>query len=164
MVNATPNSPAVQGGASTTQSSVKKAEPDKILISSQSIPVDAIPQLLLENLGAHELMSISRHDMVNGQSVSYRPIKNLSELANAFGPQTLVALQTPGNVIFNNFSIRLGEHVPDVGTGPLGEIVYVEKDSRNLIVNVFNMAEDEQVEVEILVSGLIQDDTIDIEE
>lgn len=163
MVSAIPNSPSTQTG-STTTSSVKKAEPDKILISSQSIPVDAIPQLLLENLGAHELMSISRHDMVNGQSVSYRPIKNLSELANAFGPQTLVALQTPGNVIFNNFSIRLGDHVPDVGTGPLGEIVYVEKESRDLVINVFNLAEDEQVEVEVLVSGLIQDDTIDVEE
>lgn len=163
MVSAVPNSPSIIP-ASSAASSVKKAEPDRILLSEQSTPVDIIPQLLLENLGAHELMSISRHDMVNGQSVSYRPIKNLSELSNAFGPQTLVALQTPGNVIFNNFSIRLGDHVPDVGTGPLGEIVYVEKDTRNLIVNVFNLAEDEQVEVEVLVSGLIQDDTIDIEE
>lgn len=164
MISATPNSPSQSGGTSSGKSSIKKAEPDRILISSDSIAIDAIPQLLLENLGAHELISISRHDTVNGQSVSYRPIKNLSELANAFGPQTLVALQTPGNVIFNNFSIRLGDHVPDTGTGPLGETVYVEKDSRNLIINVFNLAEDEQVEVEILVSGLIQDDTIDVEE
>lgn len=162
MISATPNSPSRQT-TQPVQQSVKKAEPDRILISNDSVPVDAIPQLLLENLSAHELMSISRHDTVNGQSVSYKPIKNLSELANAFGPQTLVALQTPGNVIFNNFSIRLGDHVPDEGTGPLGETVYVEAESRNLIINVFNMAEDEQVEVEILVSGLVQDDTIDVE-
>jgi hypothetical protein len=76
----------------------------------------------------------------------------------------LVALQSPSNVIFNNFSIKLSEKTPDSGTGPYGEIVYIEQDTKNLIVNVFNLADDEQVEVEVMSSGSIEDDTIYIEE
>lgn len=163
MVNALPNLPSNQV-SQTTASSTKKAEPDRILMDSQNIPVSAIPQLLLENIGGQELLSLSRHDLVNGQSVVYRPIKNLSDLSNRYGPQSLVALQSPGNVIFNNFSIKLGDKVPDVGTGPFGETVYIEEGTNNLIINVFNMADDEQVEVEILVSGSIEDDTIEVGE
>jgi hypothetical protein len=163
MVSAVPNIPSIQS-SSLASPATKKAEPDRILMDSQNTPVSAIPQLLLENIGGQELLSLSRHDLVNGQSIVYRPIKNLADLSNRYGPQNLVALQSPGNVIFNNFSIKLGDKVPDSGTGPNGEIVYIEEITNNLVINVFNMAEDEQVEVEILVSGLVQDDTIEVGE
>jgi len=50
--------------------------------------------------------------------------------------------------------------VPDVGTGPNGEIVYIESDTGNVIINVINLANDEQVEVQMLNAGDILNDTI----
>lgn len=169
MVNAVPNLPTsnVTGLSNLAMSGVKKPDPMRLevdtLLQSLGRSPESLP-LIFESLAGQELLSVSRHDLVNGQSLIYRPIKNLSDLANKYSPMNLVALQSPSNVIFNNFSIKLSEKTPDAGTGPNGEIVYIEQSTKNLIVNVFNLADDEQVEVEVMSSGSIEDDTIYIEE
>lgn len=153
-----PNTP--QAEVSSKTSGTKKAEPDIIISDTENIAPDAMPLLLLENIGAQELSILSRHDLVNGQSLSYRPIKNLSQLAQKFNPQNLIALQNPSNLYFENFPIKLESKTPDVGTGKFGEIVYIEDITNNLIINVSGIFEDEVVEVQILVTGDLLDDTI----
>lgn len=169
MVSAIPNLPTsnVSGVSNLATSGIKKPDPMRLEVDTLLQSIGRSPEslpLIFESLAGQELLSISRHDLVNGQSLIYRPIKNLSDLANKYSPMNLVALQSPSNVIFNNFSIKLSEKTPDLGTGPYGEIVYIEQATKNLIVNVFNLADDEQVEVEVMASGLIEDDTIYIEE
>lgn len=169
MVSATPNLPTsnVSSTSSIALSGIKKPDPMRLevdtLLQSIGRSPESIP-LIFEALSGQELLSIARHDLVNGQSLIYRPIKNLSELSNKYSPMNLVAIQTPSNVIFNNFSIKLSDKVPDSGTGPHGEIVYIEQDTKNLIINVFNLAADEQVEVQVMSSGSIQDGTMYVEE
>jgi hypothetical protein len=151
-----PSTPRVTGKISDA---VKAARPD-ILLESSVLAVPVMYSLLFEDIAGTELISIARNDTVNGQNVEYSPIKNLASLGLKYGPQTLVPVQGSSRTTFDNFSIKLEKKIPDAGTGPYGEVVYIEEDTRNLIVNVYNLAEDERVEVQILSRGDILDDTI----
>jgi hypothetical protein len=71
---------------------------------------------------------------------------------------------------FSNFSINFSIHVPEDGTGPEGQRVYlVEQESAtatvgDLIIDVVNMETNERVDIEILRSGAVLSDTIYTEE
>lgn len=159
-VPARPSTPPSVSSSRSTPPKVKVADPDRVLFDNSLTPVDIIPALFLEDIGAQELITISRHDLVNGQSLIYRPIKNLQSLAKRFGSKNLVLVQGSSETFFNNFPIKLEAKVPEEGLGPFGQSVYIEDLTDDLIINVFNIAPDEQVEVQILVAGSVLDDTI----
>ena len=159
MVSPIPPMPSTNKVVGNIKDAVKSARPD-ILLESTVLAVPVMYSLLFEDIAGTELISIARNDTVNGQNVAYNPIKNLASLGLKYGPQTLVPVQGSSRTTFDNFSIKLEKKIPDYGTGPYGEVVYIEEDTRNLIVNVYNLAEDERVEVQILSRGDILDDTI----
>jgi alpha-L-arabinofuranosidase len=74
--------------------------------------------------------------------------------------KNIISLENTSETFFNNFPIKLDTHIPNVGTGPAGDYVYIDQTTGNLIINVINMQADEQVEVQIMVSGNLLDDTI----
>lgn len=156
-VSATPNLPS--SSQQTGSDGVKVATPDLILLDSDSLNIELMTDLIFENIGGQELINISRNDIVNGQSVAYQPIKNLSSINVKYNPNTLVALQNPSNAYFNNFPIKLEDKLPEVGNGPAGTTVYVNSNG-DLVIELVNVDEDEQVEVQILSSGSVLDDTI----
>lgn len=159
MISAVPQNPdKVQ---TSTGRGVKSATPELILQSNtgQQSP-EVLASLVFEDIGGQELISIVRSDMVNGQSPIYKPISNLSALALTYGPQTLIALQSPSNKYFDGFPIKLEKYLPVVGTGPAGSIVYIDEETRDLVINVVNIASNEQVEVQILKRGAVLNDTI----
>jgi hypothetical protein len=158
-ISPTPNLPSSTNNSSSNNS-IKIATPDLILLDSESLNVDLMADLIFEDIGGQELISISRNDIVNGQQVAYQPIKNLSSLSFKYNPNTLVALQDPSNTFFNNFSIKLEDKIPVSGNGPADTAVYVDNNTGDLVIELVNIAEDEQVEVQILSSGDILDDTI----
>lgn len=145
-------------GRASRISDIKVATPDIIL--ENTISASPVQALFLENISSKELISIVRNDVVNGKAVAYNPIKNLASLGIKYGPKTLVPLQGSSDTYFNNFPIKLERKVPEVGTGPFGEIVYIDYETNDLIVNVINLADDERVEVQIMKRGQILDDTI----
>lgn len=156
MVSAVPTTP--ESGNGSASNGIKIADPD-IVIFEDNIPIDAMADLLFENIGGQELINIARHDIVNGQSVAYRPIKNLSKLDLKYNSSNLVAVQDSSKTFFNNFPIKLENHIADTGSGAQGASVYVNSNG-DLIIDIKDLAEDESVEVEILRSGDILDDTI----
>lgn len=159
MVDATPAMSSQSGVTSNAAEAVKSARPD-ILVESTVVSAPVMYSLLFEDIAGKELINIARNDTVNGQRVAYNPIKNLSSLGLKYGPQTLVPVQGSSRTFFDNFPIKLEKKIPDAGTGPYGEVVYIEDGTRDLIVNVINLAIDELVEVQILSRGEILDDTI----
>lgn len=160
-VSATPNSPSSKNNKE--DKSVKVATPDLFLISEDILQPEIMVDLILEDIGSQEIINIARNDIVNGQNVVYRPIKNLSELAVKYSPKTLVPLQDSSNTYFSNFPIELSEYIPIVGNGPGGLSVYVDS-KNNLVLEFVNLREDEQIQVQVLESGSLLDDTIYIEE
>jgi hypothetical protein len=158
MVQATPNTPSsVSAG---TQNATKVATPEIILFNDEVVPVEVMTDLIFENIGGHELINIARNDILNGQDVIYNPIKNLTSLYLKYNPQNILALQDTSDAYFKNFPIKFENKIPEFGSGPNNETVYLEPNSGNIIINVINLEKDEQVEVQILNNGTILNGTI----
>ena len=158
MVDPTPLLPTIV--PSTASDGIKIATPDLIITAEEVVPIEVMSDLLFENIGGEELINIIRNDIVSGQNVIYQPIKNLTSLYLQYNPQNVLSLQNTADTFFRNFPIKFEKKIPEVGTGPNGEIVYIEPETGNLIINVINLEEDEQVEVQMLNRGETLNDTI----
>jgi hypothetical protein len=61
---------------------------------------------------------------------------------------------------FKNFTIDLGKKVPNIGNGPNGENIYIDASNESVVIELVNIESDEQVEINILISGTGYYDTI----
>jgi preprotein translocase subunit SecD len=147
--------PSVPSADSSVDSSgVKAARPDIVTIE-QSVDVDLLDTIVFEKLGAQELISITRHDLINGEQIDYRPLRQLSRLST---PSSWFSLQGTSNQTFANFTIKLEEKIPYSIDSPVAIV------NNEVVVSVVNLERDEQVEVQIISYGDILDDTIYEEE
>jgi len=133
---------------------VKTATLDIILFDEESVPTDGMFDQIFENIGGQELISITRSDIVNGQKISYQPIKNLSAIQQRYNPNNILSLQQTADKFFAGFSIKLEDKIPETGNGTNGENVYLNA-TGDLIIEFINVNPDEQVETQISVSGTI---------
>jgi hypothetical protein len=134
---------------------IKTATPDIILFDNSSLPIEIMSDLIFENIGGQELISIVRSDIVNGQKILYQPIKNLSSVQQQYNPNNILGLQQTADKFFAGFSIKLEDKIPEVGNGLNGENVYFDELKENLIIEFVNLNNDEQVEILITASGTI---------
>jgi hypothetical protein len=139
---------------------VKPATPDIILFNDDVMPIEIMTDLIFENIGGQELINILRSDLVNGQNVLYQPIKNLSNVYFQYNPQNILSLQDIDSNYFKKFPLNFNSKIPECGTGPDCSIVYLDPETGDLVINVINLARDEQVEVSIVSDGTVLDDTI----
>jgi len=166
MVNATADLPDPK--ASEDDDSVKIATPDLILQDQDVMSIDIMTDLIFEDIGGHELATISRHDLVNGQKIIYTPIKNLTDLYLQYNPNNVLRLQSSDS-FFKSLSLSILEHLPECGNGydlvdgvkvPNCKSVYIDPISGDLIINLINIKDGEQAEVQVLTSGDVYDGTI----
>ena len=108
--------------------------------------------LIFEDIGGHELITLSRNDLISGQTISYQPIKNISSLYLQYNPQNILNLQDTSVTIFKNFPIKIEKSLPLEGTGPGKKTVYLNPNG-DLVIEVVNLEPDEQIDVQILISG-----------
>jgi hypothetical protein len=156
-LSASPLTPADLANAAINfikQSSVKTAPIDTVLFDDGSVAIEAMTDIIFENIGGHELINIARNDTINGQNVSYNVIKNLTAIQQEYNPLNILSLQGSSDKIFNNFPINIDEKIPQVGNGPEGTNVYFNA-SGDLVIELVNLNSDEQVEVQISLSGTI---------
>ena len=133
---------------------VKTATLDIILFDEENIPTDGMFDQIFENIGGQESINITRSDIVNGQKISYQPIKNLSAIQQRYNPNNILSLQQTADKFFAGFSIKLEDKIPETGNGTNGENVYLNA-AGDLIIEFINVNPDEQVETQISVSGTI---------
>ena len=134
---------------------VKSATLDIILFDDETTSIDTMADLIFENIGGQELINITRSDIVNGQKISYQPIKNLSSIQQRYNPNNILSLQQTADKYFAGFSIKLEDKIPNEGNGINGENVYIEESTGDLIIEFVNINNDEQVEVQITTDGTI---------
>jgi hypothetical protein len=165
--------------------SVKVATPDLILFNDEVQSYESMTDLVFEDIGGYELATISRHDLINGQKVIYAPIKNLTDLYLQYNPNNVLRLQSSDSY-FKSLSLSIFEHLPACGTGytiseppkPTGQpdyketdlnkwiktpnckAVYIDPITGDLVINLINVKQNEQVEVQVLSSGDVFNDTI----
>lgn len=159
-LNATPDDPDIIKLIQQGNADVKPATPDIVLFNDDVVPIEIMTDLIFENIGGQELINIVRSELVNGQNVLYQPIKNLSNIYFQYNPQNILALQDIDSNYFKKFPINFNSKIPECGTGPECSIVYIDSETGDLIINVINLARDEQVEVSIISDGIVLDDTI----
>lgn len=148
--------PSVSG--TNRQMPVKAATPDIILIDQEVLPVDSIGVLEFESIAGTEIIQIARHDLVNGQVPDYGILKNVSEIEAKNNSKNIVRIPESSNEIFDSFPINLSNHIPDRSIYPEGEVYF---DSRgNLVISILNPKSSYEVEIEIIASGSVSDDTI----
>ena len=156
MVSATPNTPSSASVSNLLPKSPTKTAPiDTVLFNDDSMSIEIMTDLIFEDIGGQELITIARNDIVNGQQVSYTPIKNLGLIQQMYNPNNILRLQATSEKYFNNFSIKFEEKVPLVGNGPNGSNVYVDQATGDLIIEGININKDELFEVEISLNGTI---------
>lgn len=133
---------------------IKTAPIDTVLFNDDLVDQNIIADLLFEDVGGQEILTIGRYDTVNGQDISYQPIKNLNLIQQEYNPNNLVKIQQTSDRIFANFPIKLGDKIPVVGNGPSGENVYLDSNGA-IVIELVNLELDEQVEIQIASNGTI---------
>lgn len=156
-ITATPPSPEPEmfSARMFTAPPVKTATIDIILFDDETTPIDTMADLIFENIGGQELINITRSDIVNGQKISYQPIKNLSSIQQRYNPNNILSLQQTADKYFAGFSIKLEDKIPNEGNGINGENVYIEESTGDLIIEFININNDEQIEIQITTDGTI---------
>lgn len=139
---------------------IKVATPELIALSNPILDIEIMADMIFENIGGQELINIARNDVINGQDVIYSPIKNLKDLYLQYNPNNIIRLENTADTYFKNFPIRLESKLPFFGTGPNGEVVYIDPVTGDLVINVSSLDPDEQVDVQILNSGETLNGTI----
>ena len=146
--------------STAAKADIKVATPNLIIQSSELVPIEIMTDLIFEDIGGQEIITITRSDIINGQDVLYRPIKNLTMLSYQYSPQRVLGLQDTSKEFFDNFPIKLDAHVPAEGTGPNKEVVYLDPDTGDLVINVINMEPNELVQVSLQSKGSQYNGTI----
>jgi hypothetical protein len=154
--------------ASTSVQPVKYASPADILIQESSLPVDLILKQTLEKIGGLELISLVRHDTVNGQDIVYQPVKNLSQIEVLYNSQNIVKIPDSSEIYFKNFAIKLEAHIPPPDDSETMSIdmfskennVYLNPTNGKLVLELLNLKPDYEVEIQTVSLGKVFDDTI----
>ena len=133
---------------------IKVAPIDTVLFDDDAVPKEIIADLLFEDIGGQEILTIARHDTVNGQTVLYQPIKNINILQQQYNPNNLLKLRDTSDTIFGNFTINLSAKIPQVGNGTNGANTYIDSDG-NIVIEFISLNADELVEVQLTSSGTI---------
>jgi hypothetical protein len=153
--------PAVPAPLPTVKdTSTKSANPADIILDSGVTDPRLMTKLTLEKIGGQELISIARHDTVNGQNVIYQPIKNVSDVAIAYNPQNMISFPDSSDTYFKSFAIKLEAHIPQTTNTSPANNVYLDPDTGNIVIENTALKRDYDIEVEMLSSGKIFNATI----
>jgi hypothetical protein len=155
-LNPTPYTPsATQVNTISSVKQVLTAPLDTILSNDKDLEIEILTRLIFEKISGQEIINIARTDTVNGQNVSYQPIKNLFLIQQQYNPTNIINLQATSDKYFKNFIIKLEEKIPNVGSGPNGEFIYIDPQTGDLVIDLVNILEGEQIQVEIITTGVV---------
>lgn len=128
-----------------TPKGIKQATPDIIIFDEETVDVGYIAESYFEEYGGSELINISRHDLINGRSVSYSPIINLPELRRQFNSNNIIGIEQyqRNETKYNIDLVKRGPGAP-----------YFD-DNGDLIIEIDTVKPDESIEIQLATSGTI---------
>jgi hypothetical protein len=156
-LTATPLASITQPVVENKKPLVKSATPEIILFDEDTVPIEIMTDLIFENIGGQEVLSLTRHDIVSGDFIPNQLIKNVSVLNQSYSSRNILGIQSTSDKYFGNYSIKLENKIPSTAGGPNNINIYIEDETGDLIVEVVNMLSDEEVEIQIGLGGTIYD-------
>lgn len=130
-----------------TTFAVKAPEVSLIQYNADTLPQELIADLIYEDVGGIEMINIARSDTINGQTVNYSLISNLSVINQVFNPNNILA----GQIVYSS---QLGQYALDISNKLADNIAYLDSDG-NLIIEFTSIGPDELAEIEISANGTI---------
>lgn len=139
---------------SNTFQNVKVASKDIIVFDESDINIELMQDLLFEDIAAIELANMSRYDLIDGQEVSYSPIKNLSTIKRRFDPNNIIATATKNKT---SYAIDL---ISRTGSGEYNGVtkgVPVLSDNGEIFFYLDGLRDGEIIEIQLVGSGTIDE-------
>ena len=159
MVSAVPNVPATPASIKITVPSIKTAGPEIVINKDQTVPIERLAKLIMEDIGGQEIISIARTDLVSSNVASKSLISNIAYINGKYSPLNIFTVAGGINSYFGNFPKDLNSFVPEDGTGENGEKIYLDSDG-NMVIDVFYLGTNDVVDVQLLNLGIIESDII----
>jgi hypothetical protein len=157
------------GGNNSIKTAGKELSIDEI-IKRDKLEEQKIVQLFLTDIGARELVTLSRHDEISGINQGYSPIKNLSDISLKYNPLAISPNADNVTTYLTSFNFEISKYIPTQQEldeqYPLDEdvdkrkVIYFDKDSNSLVVHVKNIFVKEKIEVEFIIPQEVKDGTI----
>jgi hypothetical protein len=134
---------------------VKVATTDLIL-GGQDFPIELATQMVIEDMGALELINTARHDLITGNNISYKPFSQMSVMNARYNPLKILELADGTPIQFSTFPINLDNYVSK--SSPSN--VYFDAAKENIILEFVNIKDGDFVEIQIVSQGDVYSDTI----
>ena len=130
---------------------------DVVIFNEEKVSIDGMTNLLFEQVGGIELISMVRRDTVEGQNPYYTIISNLSNIKKEFDPTQIISRQKPNQSFFDIFAIDLNSKIPGEAYLSLNNIYnfYYIDTNGDLVIELDNILPDEIIELEIARDGTI---------
>ena len=128
---------------------------------------EAFTDLILDEIGNRELLTIARHDSLTGMTApKYSPIQNISSILFSNSPINIAP--NPNSTIdyFDTFAISLSSYLPTsvdidaLDSSYKRSYLYYEPSNNSVIINTANVFNNEGVEIEFITFDSLNDDTI----
>lgn len=153
---------------------VKMPNRDVVNFQTPAVLPEYVQELLFEDIGGTELITMVRHDTVSGINVAYNIISNLTTINLKFDPSLTLSGVGTYDPIFGKYKIKFENKVPDtqyfeltediipIPEAPetsaeisnLGPNLYINSDG-DLVIELANILEDEVLELEVRTDGTI---------
>jgi hypothetical protein len=153
---------------------VKVASLDTILTGEEPKDIESMTNLVFQQIGGHEIISMLRSQNIVGQNVSYQPFINMADIVDEYSSRRIIPLPGASDRFFRAFPIDISLRFPDKPFGfslDKSSNIYVEDGIDEsgeqvpdlLVIEVANLKEGETVEVQILTTSDVFLDTIEEE-
>jgi hypothetical protein len=160
-INATPwfpegVSPATTAIKQTQASKTIKVASTDLILGGQDFPIELATQMVIEDMGALELINTARHDLITGNNISYKPFSQMSIMNSRYDPLKIIQLADGTPIQFGAFPISLNNYIPQSNQNN----VYFDANKENIILEFINIKEGDFVEIQIVSQGDVYSDTI----
>ena len=105
--------------------------------------IEELEKLYFQNVGGTEILTVARHDNVNGQEVPLSYLDNLKELNTEFNPLNILTTENIYNH-FNRFAIDMTQRIDSVN-----QAVAVDEEASNIVITLDEIQADEYVQIQV---------------
>jgi len=165
LVSSIPNQPEiVEPYFSQRDSSTKTGDPQFFVLTDPAATVEELENAIWQNIGGHEIISLARRDLVDGQNLDYKLINNLKDLQAEYNPKTIFPIEDIITKYFDRFGLKFENFIPSSEAlsridGGIDQPVVLDSDN-NIVIYVKNIRDNQEVEIQVLGSQALLRDTI----
>ena len=165
MVEAVANQPSPEFRLASKLDSFRVADPQYILSTDPAATIEEMENVLFQNVGGHEIISLARRDLIDGKNINYQIIADLAKLSAEYNSKTIASIENISPLYFNKFGIKFENYLPSdtalTQIDPeLKNPVTINQTTNNITIYVANIRDSYEVEVQSLTAESILRDTI----